>query len=180
MNKIILSAFLMVTLLVSCNNQPSGPSETTKMNIASMNGIDDAIQRKDFSKLGDFIAQDCIDHAGEHGDVVGLDSLKASLAGWVATVDEKTTVIKRLADDEYVMSWNQNSGKYLTEGQGHKVGDTFNLSGIDVVKFKDGKAVEHWMMMPPEDVVKMMSSTMAPPVSTAPVMPSDSLKVKKH
>jgi SnoaL-like polyketide cyclase len=180
MNKIILATFLISTLLISCSSQQAGPSEKTKMNIASMNGIDDAIQRKDFSKLGDFIAQNCVDHAGEHGDVVGLDSVKASLAGWVATVDQKMTVIKQLADDEYVMSWNQNTGKYLTEGQGHKVGDTFNLTGIDVVKFKDGKAVEHWLMMPPEDVVKMMSSTMAPPVSNTPVMPSDSPKMKKH
>jgi hypothetical protein len=180
MNKIIILCFSMVIAMTACNNQPSGPSEATKMNIASMNGIDKAIESKDFSKLGDFIAQNCVDHSGEHGDVVGFDSVKASLAGWVANVDEKTTVIKRLADDEYVMSWNQNSGKYLTEGQGHKAGDTFNLSGIDVVRFKDGKAVEHWMMMPPEDVVKMMSSTMAPPVSTAPVMPSDSSKQKKH
>lgn len=180
MNKMIPSAFLIVIFLISCNNQPSGPSETTKMNITSMDGIDKAIASKDFSKLGDFIAQNCIDHAGEHGDVVGIDSIKASLADWVATVDEKTTVIKRLADDEYIMSWNKNTGKYLTEGQGHKVGDTFNLSGIDVVKFKDGKAVEHWMMMPPEDVIKMMSSTMAPTVSTAPIMPADSLKLKKH
>ncbi|MEJ0079921.1 MAG: hypothetical protein WDM78_02920 [Puia sp.] len=33
--------------------------------------IRQAITNKDMTKLGDYIAVDCIDHSGDHGDIKG-------------------------------------------------------------------------------------------------------------
>jgi hypothetical protein len=47
---------------------------------------------------------------------------------------------------------------------------------LELAKFKDGKATEHWSFMEPADVVKIMSS-MQPQMSMP--MPADSTKTKK-
>ena len=160
---------------ISCNTgQSSGPSETAKQNLDKVHEITKSFTSKDFSKLGDYISADAIDHAGDHGDVKGLDSIKAEFVKWIATADEKVDVIKEVADDDYVMSWTHNQGKYKITGEGFKAGDTFNLQAVEVARFKDGKVAEHWTMMPPADVMRMMNKTTA-----EPTMPADSMKMKK-
>ena len=49
-------------------------------NLAANNAVNRAIESGDMSNLGDYIASDAVDHSGAHGDVVGLDSIKAELA----------------------------------------------------------------------------------------------------
>ncbi len=41
------------------------------------------------------------------------------------------------------------------------------MTGVDVSKFKDGKAVEHWMYMDPKDMMKMMPPPPAPADTSA-------------
>jgi hypothetical protein len=160
---------------ISCNGGPSsGPSEMAKQNLDKVHEITKSFTSKDFNKLGDYILADAIDHAGDHGDVKGLDSIKAEFVKWSATADEKVDIIKEVADDEYVMSWTHNKGKYKIAGEGFKVDDTFNLQAVEVARFKDGKVAEHWTMMPPGDVMRMMNKTTA-----EPTMPADSMKMKK-
>jgi len=166
--------FLMMVLpagiLISCNDK-SGPSAAAQKNLGAMHGVNACIQSKDFSKLGDYIAEDGVDHAGEQGDLKGLAAIKAELTKMVAgSKDEKMTVIKELADDEYVMSWQNYSGTAVTDYMGMKAGDKFNMSAIEVAKFKDGKAIEHWSFMQPSDMMKMM------PQQPAPTMQIDTAK----
>ncbi len=47
------------------------------------------------------------------------------------------------------------------------------MKGLEVSRFKDGKAVEHWTLMEPGDVMKMMSSMQQPKMA----MPADSMKM---
>lgn len=62
--------------------------------------------------------------------------------------------IKELADDEYVMSWVRFSG--TGDGQGGTMQGDFNVQGVQITKFKNGKAIEHWEAMDMRDVSKMM------------------------
>jgi hypothetical protein len=173
-------AIALTIFCLSCNNQqPGAPSATAQKNLDAMKAVRQAIDSKDYSKLGDFIASDAVDHAGEHGDIKGIDSIKSEIQIWTTMADEKTEVIKELADDDYVMSWVHDAGKYKADGEGHKAGDTFDLQTIEVAKFKDGKVTEHWTMMQPTDVMKMMASTTALPTTSKPVLPADSAKMKK-
>src|SRR6187399_614931 len=106
MKKILLSPVtLLVIFCISCNTAP-GPSAAAKKNLDAMHGVTQCFDTKDFSKLGDYIAEDAIDHAGENGDVKGLANMKAAFEKMVADNEtSKTEVIKEIADDEYVMSW---------------------------------------------------------------------------
>ena len=70
--------------------------------------------------------------------------------------NSNTEVIKELADDEYVMSWLRFTGTLKMDMMGMKAGDKFDISAIEVAKFKDGKVVEHWSFMQPSDMMKMI------------------------
>jgi hypothetical protein len=179
MKKLVFLSGLLCFVLTGCNDKSSGPSATALKNLGATKNIRQAIANKDMAKLGDYIATDCIDHSGDHGDIKGLDSIKAQIGVWRAMADEKTEIVKELADDDYVMSWVRNSGKYLTTGYGHKPGDAFDLQEMEVIRFKDGKAIEHWSMMPPADVMKMMATTAAPVTMDNAILHTDTVQMEK-
>lgn len=158
--------------LISCNSKDSGSgmSDAAKKNLDAMHGINKCFETKDFSKIGDYIAADGVDHAGENGDVKGLDSIKATMVKMSAmTEGDKTSIIKELADDEYVMQWAKYSGKMTMDAMGMKKGDVMEMTSIEVCKFKDGKATEHWTMMEPKECMKMMAAM-------GPMKPMDDMK----
>jgi predicted SnoaL-like aldol condensation-catalyzing enzyme len=45
---------------------------------------------------------------------------------------------------------------------GHKAGDKIDMKVMEVARFKDGKAVEHWSLMEPADMMKMMGNMQQP------------------
>lgn len=149
--------------MISCNDKGGGMSATAQKNRDAMRGITKCFDTKDFTKLGDFIAEDGVDHAGETGDIKGLANMKAEFTKMVSAYDSSATeVIRELADDEYVMSWQRYTGTLKIDQMGMKAGTRFNMSALEVAKFKDGKAVEHWTFMEPAEMMKM-SAAMPPP-----------------
>lgn len=159
---------LLAAFCISCNDA-GGPSAAAKKNLDAMHGISKAFETKDFSKIGDYIAEDAVDHAGEKGDVKGLANIKAEMEKMASTTEnDKSEVRRELADDEYVMTWATYSGTMKTDAMGMKAGDKFSMDGVEVVKFKDGKAVEHWTFVNPGEMMKMMANM--PPPGTMPTM----------
>jgi predicted SnoaL-like aldol condensation-catalyzing enzyme len=150
----------------STSNAPAAvPVDSAGLkNLAASNAIDRAIESGDVSKLGDYIAADAVDHSGEHGDVVGLDSIKAELAPMhkLAANDLKFEVVKELADSDYVFQWVRMTGTATTTEMGVPVGSKFSIATVDVSRFKNGKATEHWDFMQPGDVMKMMAAPAVP------------------
>jgi len=151
-------------LLVSCSTKnEGGMSDAAKKNQASMHGVMDAFKTKDFSKVGDYIAEDAVDHGGDMGDVKGLANIKAQFATWSAsTSNEKEEVKSELYNDEWGMTWLHMTGNYTKDEMGHKAGDPFDMNTIEVSKFKDGKSTEHWTFLDVRDMMKMMP---APPMT---------------
>jgi predicted ester cyclase len=170
--------FLPLSILcigfLSCNNEGT-QSAAAKKNLEAMHGVQKAFDTRDFSKLGDYIAEDAVDHAGESGDIKGLAALKAEYEKMTsAMTDTKSEVIKELADDEYVMSWMRFSGTMKVDMMGYKAGDKYDMKAIELAKFKDGKAIEHWTFLEPKD----MMATMAKMQSQAPMpAPADSITI---
>lgn len=175
MKKVLFAITMALScLMISCNDNAGGLSATAQKNMDAMRGITKCFDTKDFTKLGDFIAEDGVDHAGEKGDIKGLANMKAEFAKMVAAYDSsKTEVIKELADDEYVMTWQRYTGTLKMDQMGMKAGDKFNMSAMEMAKFKDGKAVEHWTFMEPAEMMKMMGGM---PPASAPVTGIDTLK----
>jgi len=132
-------AVVILNSLVACN---SGMSSTAKKNKEVNDAIMKGYETGDFSKMGDYIAADAVDHGGEKGDVSGLDNIVAAMKGYREQMGEmKSETIRELADDDYVMTWSKVTGK------------STNMTMVDIAKFKDGKAVEHWIYMDPKDMM---------------------------
>lgn len=156
-NLFFLITIAVTSICISCNS--GGMSATAKKNMEVNDAIMKAYEAGDFSKMGDYIAADAVDHGGEKGDVKGLDSIVAEMKRYRAMMpDMKATMTRSLADDEYVFTWSTMSGSMG--------GKTMNMSSMDVSKFKDGKAVEHWIYMDPKDMMQMM-----------PAMPAEKMPV---
>ncbi len=158
-NLLVLLTVITCSTFVSCSSG-AGMSDTAKKNLEVNDAIMKAYEAGDFSKMGDYIAADAIDHGGENGDVKGLDSIIAMMKVYHAMMpDMKTIMTRSLADDEYVYTW----AKYEMTMNGQKT----TMTGVDISKFKDGKAVEHWTYMDPNEMKNMMP----PPPPGADGMP---------
>jgi predicted SnoaL-like aldol condensation-catalyzing enzyme len=121
-----------------------------------------AYEAGNFSKMGDYIAADAVDHGGESGDVTGLDNIVSEMKRYHDMMpDMKMTDVVSLANDDYVFTWSTMT--YTENGTPKK------MTGVDVSKFKDGKAVEHWVYMDPKELAAMMMQNMP-----AQAMPGDS------
>jgi predicted SnoaL-like aldol condensation-catalyzing enzyme len=100
------------------------------------------------------VSSDFVDHT-ERGDL-GRDSLKAMIVTMHQQMpDMKSEVIKEMADDEYVFGLIRYTG--TSNGQMGMPAGPYDFRSLEVVKFKDGKAVEHWAYMEPREMMKMMA-----------------------
>jgi predicted SnoaL-like aldol condensation-catalyzing enzyme len=153
-NLFVLLFIAVGSICISCNN--GGMSATAKKNLEVNDAIMKAYEAGDFSKMGDYIAADAVDHGGETGDVKGLENIVSEMKRYREMMpDMKATWMKSVADDEYVFTWGKVTG---TMG-----GKTQTMQSVDISKFKDGKAVEHWVFMDPKEVAQMMQSMPPPP-----------------
>lgn len=173
--KKILSLLTVATLVmcVSCTNSKtegstsdSGSAATDKKdnsmsekNLASMHIVNKAFETGDVSEIDKAVAADFVDHT-DQGDK-GRDSLKAMITSMHKEFpDQKMEVTKELADNDYVFAMMRWTG--TSNGQMGMPKGPYDMKAMEVVKFKDGLAVEHWSYMQPADVMKMMGA-MAPP-----------------
>ena len=155
-NIFLLLSVAVCSTFISCNSG-GGMSATAKKNLEVNDAIMKAYEAGDFGKMGDYIAADAVDHGGDKGDVKGLENIVSQMKAYHEQMpDMKATMTKSLADDEYVFTWAKMTG---TMG-----GKPTEMSSVDVSKFKDGKAVEHWIYMDPKEVMQMMQS-MPPPAA---------------
>jgi predicted SnoaL-like aldol condensation-catalyzing enzyme len=160
MKKVLFAASaVMICCLISCGSKDSGGmSDKAKKNLETTQAIGKMFVSGDWSKIGDYIATDAVDHAGMKGDVVGLDSIKAEFAQFGQMMgDMKNETVKELADDDYVFQWLKETSTMKVDAMGMKAGSTNTGDDIEVSKFKDGKVSEHWSFMSWGDVMKMMS-----------------------
>ena len=164
--KKILSLFAigLAFSCISCNNDKSDKTgdamsgkkdnSMTDKNLAASHAVNDAFATGNVSALDSVVADNFVDHTMT-GDKMGRDSMKAMIAMVRAdSKDMKMDIIKELADGDYVMSWMRFTG--VSNGTMAKAGP-YDMRGLEIVKFKDGKAVEHWEYMDPMEVMKMMA-----------------------
>jgi predicted ester cyclase len=163
MNKLLsITSVAIFLLLASCTSTKQDcVSETTKKNIAAMHGIFNCFNTGDFSKLGDYVDEDCIDHSsGGKEDIRGLAQMKANYEQWMQMVaNSKTTIKVEMANDEYVISWVSFAMTMKIDVATKKIGEKFEKSDIEILRFKDGKAVEHWTFIDARDLNKVLASS---------------------
>jgi len=162
----ILPAAVVFSLL-SCGG--GGMSATAKKKKEVNAAIMKAYEAGEFSKMGDYIAKDAVDHGGETGDVVGLDNIISEMKRYRAMMpDMKATAAHEMADDDYVMTWATMSGTMN--------GKPVTMTSVDLSRFKDGKAVEHWVFMDPKELTQMMQPASQNPAADQTAPAADTTK----
>jgi predicted SnoaL-like aldol condensation-catalyzing enzyme len=145
-----------ICFFVSCNNEKKeegGTSDAAKKNIDAFNTVSDAFKSGDVSKIDSVVASDFVDHSGMHGDG-NRDSLKAMVTMMSMDKTAKSETKLELANDDYVAGWLHMTGS--SDGSMGPKGAPYDMSTIELVKFKDGKAIEHWSFVSMADMMKMM------------------------
>jgi len=176
MRRIFLAAFAgFICICTSCNSDTAGTANNNlntqeQKNMAASNVIMKAFQTGDVSGIDSVVSDDFIDHT-DRGDMIGRDSLKAAVR-WVHAnmKNMKTEKIHEAAEGDYVYSWMRYTG--TSDGTMGMPNGPYDMSSIEVAKYKDGKAVEHWNFMEIRDAMKMMTQQ-------SPINTTDTVKVKK-
>lgn len=150
-----------ICFFTSCGDtkESGGMSDNAKKNLEASQTVSKAFQTGDISGIDAVIASDFVDHT-DKGDM-GRDSLKAMITMMHRTqTNMKMETIKELADEDYVFSWMRYTG--TGDGSLGMPKGPYDMTAIEVVKFKDGKAIEHWGFMEPREMMKMMGGTKDP------------------
>ena len=159
-NLVLIASVACFCFFVSCNNDKGGMSDKAKKNLESANAIAKMFESGDFSKLGDYVAADGVDHSGMKGEIKGVDNMKAAYAEMLSTTsDMKNKTVKELADDDYTFQWMKESftAKADEPMMGIKAGERKTVNAIEVSKFNaDSKATEHWTFINFGDMMSMM------------------------
>lgn len=105
-----------------------------------------AWNKGDMKVLDELIAADVVDHEHMPGKVAGLAGAKKTFQMFRAAFpDLKTTPVKIVVEGDYIMAYywmeGTNKGAFMGMPATHK---RFKVEGFDMVRVKNGKAVEHW------------------------------------
>ena len=161
MKTILLAAFAgLLCTWISCDSRTESTTadnnnkEQEQKNIAASDVVMKAFQTGDVSGIDSVIADDFVDHT-DRGDKTGSDSLKAMVNFVRANFkDMKFDKVRDVADGDYVYSWVNYSG--TSDGSMGMPKGPYKMGTIELSKFKDGKAVEHWSFVDMQDMMKMM------------------------
>jgi predicted SnoaL-like aldol condensation-catalyzing enzyme len=131
-------------------------------NLAHNKEIYKAIETGDMSKIKDYIDKDAIDHGGGANgrDVQGGDSIIAMLSTiHNSFTDLKMDVVADAAKGDYVFTLVHLTGTTTANpGMGFPPNKKMDSKSVDVVKMKNGKAIEHWQFVDPNEMMAMMGN----------------------
>lgn len=175
MKKLLFTALAFISVfLVACTNDENSGND----NISTARDIMKGIETGDTTKLAS-IADDAVDHAGPYGEVRSGDSIKGYLMEMHNHVrDLKIEILGDAASGDYVYTWTKMTGTALDSTMGFPPNQPFSISGVDIIKFRDGKAVEHWATIDQKDLMLMRAQQM-PNATTVKVTMGDTTGNKK-
>lgn len=154
---------------ISCNNNGSGGNND---NLSASRDIMKGIETGDSSKLTS-IAPDAVDHAGPMGEVHSGDSIKASLREMHNHVkDLKIDIMGDASNGDYTYTWSKMSGTALDSMMGFPANQPFSVRSVDIIKFQNGKAVEHWGFIDQQDLMAQRAMQM-PNATTVKITKGD-------
>lgn len=176
MKQALLLLFVGV-LFISCGEKKDPMADAKAKNIAAFKAFDSIMTSGgDLSGLDKIIAADYVDHHPMPGMEPTRDGLKKAFAemriGWP---DMKWNYKHIWADGDIVIGHYDMTGTNTGPMMGMPATNKkINISGVDIVRFKDGMAVEHWMY---SEEMKMMTQLGLMPDMGAPAAPpADSAK----
>ena len=154
----------IVSLLSAC--KPADPNAAMEeQNKKTMQAFVDAMNNRSFDKLGDFVDANYTEHTPDpmmksKGLAGLLESMKATET---MLPDFKVKVNWMIAEGDLVMSHYRWTGTNTGSVEGMPAtGKAMDVEGVDIIRFKDGKGVEHWGYFDMGKMMEQMGMTWAP------------------
>ena len=160
MKKVFIPACAAILVyLTSCTQtaSTSGESSTEKTNLAADSVISAAFRTGDASKVDSVVAADFVNHT-DQGDK-NRDSLKVMIKMVHDSFPGmKMNMVNQASNGDYVYSWMNFTGN--SNGEMGIPKGPYDWHIIQLSKYKDGKAVEHWEFIESRTVAKMQEEMM--------------------
>jgi steroid delta-isomerase-like uncharacterized protein len=105
------------------------------------------MDKGDMEAMNGLIAEDCIEHTPDPEITEkGLAGVKQMMMKYhTAFPDMKTTIYSMTAEGDMVtIHYNMKGTNSGPMGNMPATNKTVDVDGVDMVKMKDGKAIEHW------------------------------------
>ena len=121
----------------------------------AMRFFDEVLNAGDMAVIDEIVHDDLVDHE----EVPGLPPTKAGVSMWVnmlrsAFPDMHVTVLRMVAEGDEVWVHSRLTGTHRGEFMGiPPTEQKIDIEGIDRVRVRDGKAIEHWGVT---DTAKML------------------------
>ncbi|TAH40972.1 MAG: hypothetical protein EYC69_09670 [Bacteroidetes bacterium] len=139
---------LICTFLMSCSTQTKDVvDDKPAMNKATMSKIYEAFNSGNTADLGNLVDANLIEHQPDPNiKETGLEGLKKTIDLYRSSFpDLKMNVLSMTAEGDLVTThFNMSGTNSGPMGEMPATNKTMNIDGVDIIKFKDGKAVEHW------------------------------------
>jgi predicted ester cyclase len=151
--KYLVLIFSLLFFVTSCKKEESPGASTTaaedsteKANEAKFREVYSMFESGKLDGLEQHIAADYVEHTPWPGQEPGLEGLKKGLMQFkTAFPDLKFTLEDVWTDGDIVIGHFRQTGTMTGELPGMPAtGKQMDIHGVDIVRIKDGKAVEHW------------------------------------
>ncbi len=160
MKKLSLAAIALLFTAISCNEAPKSESSTTAPSHKDhVMMVYAGIESGDMSKMDEICAADIVDHM-DRGDVKGVDSIKKVLGdihNHFSNLKFEAIAEATSASGDYNFTLVRMTGTTKDAGMGMPANTAVDRTNVDVVKWVNGKAVEHWGFASEQEMMKMMN-----------------------
>jgi steroid delta-isomerase-like uncharacterized protein len=160
---LFISLLALVAFLMSCNRPQTGPTEEEQANLALMNRIyNEVINQGKLEVFDELVSTDMV----EHEKLPGFEPNKEGVKQWFQMMHTAFPDLQFMVDDIFaagqkVVARITMNGTQQGEFLGIKpTGKKIAVEGIDIVRFDNGKLVEHWGVT---DAMTMMQQLGAMP-----------------
>jgi steroid delta-isomerase-like uncharacterized protein len=141
-----ISLYIISILLISC--QQNMTTDNSATNKAAMLKIFEAFNTGNTDSLGNYVAENTVDHAMDTmiTKKQGLAGLKELVVAYRTSFPDLKITINAMGTSgdtllAYYTFTGTNTGMMMGMPATNK---SVSVDGVDIVVFKDGKAVEHW------------------------------------
>jgi predicted ester cyclase len=143
-----LFASALVLIFASCSNMKHEEhNDSLEKNKEAVKKVYEAFESGNTDSLGNYIAENADDHSlPPEVKSTGLQAVKEVIAmHHTAFSDLKVSVINMSAEGDMVYAHHNmkgiNNGPW---GAMSATGKSIDVNGVDIIRFENGKAVEHW------------------------------------
>jgi steroid delta-isomerase-like uncharacterized protein len=142
-------------------------SSTDSLKTLVRQGYDEMFNQGNLAAVDKYVAADYVEHQTMPGQAPGLEGFKHMISMLrTAFPDLQITIDDMIVEGDKVAVRSTLRGTQKGELMGiAPTGKSVTMTGIDILRFKDGKAVEHWGNEDDLGLMQQLGAIPAPPAA---------------